>query len=68
MASHVEKIKILTRLIKEDKVTLEEALTLLEDENLSDESLKSKELKFDTKRWCSSNTNHFVYFDDTNSN
>lgn len=54
---HAKKVEILSRLIKESSLTLEEALVLLE-ENVDNQLDRSSDL---TTRWTSSSTTGFTW-------
>lgn len=61
---HLIKIEILTRLIKEDAITMNEALLLLRDEESSD----THDYVLDGAYWTANQTNSVVFFDNDISN
>lgn len=61
---HLMKIEILTRLIKEDAISMQEALILLKDEELSN----SHDYVLDSTYWTANQTNSVVFFDNDISN
>ena len=61
---HLMKIEILTRLIKEDAITMQEALLLLKDEESSD----TQDYVLDSNYWVANQTNPVVFFDNDVSN
>jgi hypothetical protein len=63
---HLKKIEILTRLIKEEAVTLKEALLLLKEEDLDQDNYEY--LLNDSSYWTKDLTNRVIYFDRDISN
>jgi hypothetical protein len=63
---HIKKIEILTRLVKEKLVSLNEALILLQDENLEEQSYDF--IINDSSYWSSNSSNHKIKFDDNSTN
>lgn len=61
---HIKKIEILTKLIKEDAISIEEALILLKDEELTDKH----DYVLDSSYWTANQTNPVVFFDNDISN
>jgi len=63
---HLKKIEILTRLIKDEVLTMQEALILLKEEDLDQDNYEY--LLNDSSYWTSDSTNHVIYFDGDVSN
>lgn len=63
---HIKKIEILTRLIKEKAIDMHEALVLLKDENLDQETYNF--IIDNSSYWSSDLTNHKIKFDDSSTN
>ena len=61
---HLMKIEILTRLMKENAISMEEALILLKDEELSN----AHDYVLDSTYWTANQTNSVVFFDNDISN
>lgn len=61
---HLKKIEILTRLIKKDAISMEEALMLLKDE----ESTDLHDYVLDSSYWTGNQTNSVIFFDKDISN
>lgn len=61
---HLKKIEILTRLIKEEVITMGEALILLKDE----ESSANQDYVLDSSYWTANQTNPVIFFDRDISN
>ena len=64
---HIQKIKILTRLVKEESITLSEALILLKEEDMEKSSSENLLESLNASQWCSNSTNTVINFDE-NSN
>jgi len=65
---HIKKIEILTRLIKDEVISINEALILLKDENLESSDDAYDYFLNDSSYWTSDLTNRVVYFDGDISN
>jgi hypothetical protein len=63
---HLKKIEILTRLIKDEAITMYEALLLLKEEDLGQDNYEY--LLKDSSYWTKDLTNHVIYFDGDVSN
>jgi hypothetical protein len=63
---HLTKIEILTRLIKEEAITMKEALLLLKEEDVDQNTYEY--LLNDSSYWTSDLTNRVIYFDGDVSN
>jgi hypothetical protein len=63
---HLKKIEILTRLIKDEAITMHEALLLLKEEDLDQDSYEY--LLNDSSYWTKDLTNRVIYFDGDVSN
>jgi len=61
---HLKKIEILTRLIKDEAITMREALILLKDE----ESSTNQDYVLDSDYWTADQTNPVIFFDGDISN
>lgn len=61
---HIKKIEILTRLIKENAISMQEALFLLKDEESND----THDYVLDSNYWTTDQTNPVVFFDNDISN
>ena len=61
---HLKKIEILTRLIKDEAITMHEALILLKDE----ESSANQDYVLDSSYWTANQTNPVIFFDGDISN
>lgn len=61
---HIKKIEILTRLIKDEAITMGEALILLKEE----ESSNNQEYVLNSDYWTGNKTNPVIYFDRDISN
>ena len=61
---HLMKIEILTRLVKEEAITMREALILLKDE----EDSSNQEYVLDSSYWTANQTNPVIFFDRDVSN
>jgi hypothetical protein len=61
---HLKKIEILTRLIKDEAITMHEALILLKDE----ESSTNQDYVLDSDYWTADQTNPVIFFDGDISN
>jgi hypothetical protein len=57
---HLIKIKILTKLIKENAISMEEALIFLKEE----ESVDNHDYLLDSSYWTANLTNSVIHFDD----
>jgi hypothetical protein len=63
---HLTKIEILTRLIKEEAITMKEALLLLKEEDVDQNTYEY--LLNDSSYWTKDLTNRVIYFDGDVSN
>lgn len=63
---HLKKIEILTKLIKENAITMNEALILLKEEDINQDGYEY--LLNDASYWTSDLTNHVIRFDQNTSN
>ena len=63
---HLTKIEILTRLIKEEAITMKEALLLLKEEDVDQNTYEY--LLNDSSYWTKDLTNRVIYFDRDISN
>ena len=63
---HLKKIEILTRLIKEEAITIKEALLLLKEEDVDQNTYEY--LLNDSSYWTKDLTNRVIYFDGDVSN
>jgi hypothetical protein len=63
---HLKKIEILTRLIKDEVLTMQEALILLNEEDLDQDTYEY--LLNDSSYWTRDLTNRVIYFDRDISN
>jgi hypothetical protein len=61
---HLKKIQILTRLIKDETITMCEALILLKDEGTSGD----QDYVLDSDYWTADQTNPVIFFDRDISN